>query len=59
MKIIGNIIALIGILLFIFAVVGKAVGYTGIFKVPISPIGFLCGTACILLISIIALLNTK
>ena len=66
MKAIGNILALIGTLLFIYTVVGRFVGdksIAGFTQIPylegFTAVGMFSGTACILLLAVIALLKTK
>ena len=67
MKAIGNILALIGILLFVYTVIGRFVGDTSIMgfsKVALlgdgfTAVGMLSGTACIMLIAVIAMLKSK
>ncbi|MFH1553149.1 MAG: hypothetical protein ABID83_05910 [Candidatus Omnitrophota bacterium] len=68
MKAIGNFLALIGIILFIYTVVVKfvpAASVISLSKIPVlsnyvfTPVGLLSGTACILLIAVIALLKGK
>lgn len=67
MKAIGNILAIIGILLFIYTVVGRFIGektILGFTQVPLlgegfTAVGVFSGTACILLIAVIALLKAK
>ncbi len=67
MKAIGNILAIIGILLFVYTVVGRFIGEKTIFgftQVPLldkgfTAVGVFSGTACILLIAVIALLKAK
>lgn len=67
MKAIGNILAIIGILLFVYTVVGRFIGektIMGFTQVPLlgegfSAVGMFAGTACILLIAVIALLKAE
>jgi hypothetical protein len=67
MKAIGNILAIIGILLFVYTLVGRFVGDSSIMgftQVPVlgegfTAVGMFSGAACIMLISIIALLKSK
>ena len=67
MKAIGNLLAIIGILAFAYTVVARFVGeksVLGLSKVPgledgFTAVGMFSGTACILLIAVIALLKAK
>ena len=66
MKAIGNILALVGTLLFIYTVIGRFVGeksIAGFTQVPylegFTAVGMFSGTACILLLAVIALLKAK
>lgn len=68
MRFIGNILAIIGILLFVYTVVGRFVGESSIMgftQVPFLPsggfssVGMFSGTACLLLIAVIALLKSE
>jgi hypothetical protein len=67
MKAIGNLLALIGILLFIYTIIGRFVAEESVLSLSNVPVigekftlvGMLSGTACILLIAVIALLKAK
>ncbi|NQT33195.1 MAG: hypothetical protein HQ594_05960 [Candidatus Omnitrophica bacterium] len=67
MKIIGNLLALAGAALSVYALVGKYVGDDTIFgftQLPFiqrgfSPMGVLSAAACILVLAFIALLKAK
>lgn len=66
MKAIGNILALIGTLLFIYTIIGRFIGeksIAGFTQVPMlegfTAVGMFSGTACVLLLAIIALLKGK
>ncbi|MFC1480071.1 hypothetical protein ACFL5Y_01330 [Candidatus Omnitrophota bacterium] len=71
MKAIGNLLALIGLIAFIYTVVARFVGETSILGLPDLPVvgetlgkgftsvGMLSGTACVLLLAVIALLKAK
>ncbi len=67
MKAIGNILAVIGILLFVYTIVGRFMGektIMGFTQVPLisegfTAVGMFAGTACILLIAVIALLKAE
>ena len=67
MKAIGNILAIIGILLFVYTIAGRFIGeksIMGFTQVPLlgegfTAVGMFAGTACILLIAVIALLKSE
>ena len=67
MKTIGNILAIIGILLFVYTVIGRFIGeksILGLSSIPLlgngfSAVGMFAGTACLLLIAVIALLKAE
>lgn len=67
MKAIGNILAIIGILLFVYTVIGRFIGGSSImgfsslpfFGQGFSSVGVFSGTACLLLIAVIALLKAE
>ncbi|MFC1570613.1 hypothetical protein ACFL4E_02405 [Candidatus Omnitrophota bacterium] len=67
MKFIGNVLAIIGVLLFVYTVIGRFVGektILGLTQVPLlgsgfSSVGMFSGIACLLLIAVIALLKSE
>lgn len=67
MKAIGNLLALLGLAMFIYTTVGRFVGEKsigGFTQIPIlgngfSAVGAYAATACVLLLAVIALMNTK
>ena len=67
MKVIGNLLALLGLLLFAYTVVGRFVGeksIMGFSSIPLlgkgfTAVGMFSGIACILLLAVIALLKAK
>jgi len=66
MKAIGNLLAIIGALLFIYTIIGRFVGeksIAGFTQVPylegFTAVGMFSGTACILLLAVIALLKAR
>lgn len=68
MKVLANVLAIIGVLLFLYTIVGRFAGDASILGIgPINQItangftavGMFSGIACILLISVILLLNAK
>lgn len=67
MKNIGNTLAVIGLVLFIYTVIARFVGETSILgftSIPLlgngfSAVGMFSGIACILLLAIIALLKAE
>ena len=67
MKAIGNILATIGILLFVYTIVGRFIdekSIMGFTQVPLlgkgfSAVGMFSGIACILLIAVIAFLKSE
>ena len=67
MKVIGNILAIVGLLLFGYTIVARFVGeksIMGFSSLPLlgegfTAVGVLSGTACILLLAVIALLKAK
>jgi len=67
MKKIGDILAIIGIILFIYTIVGRFVGeksILGLSQIPwlgrgFTAVGMFAGTACLLLIAVIAYLKAK
>ncbi len=67
MKAIGNILAVIGVVLFVYTIVGRFIGektILGLSQVPLlkdgfTAVGMFAGTACVLLIAVICLLKAK
>lgn len=67
MKAIGNILAVIGALLFVYITAARFIGdksIAGFTQVPLlgngfTAVGAYAGTACLLLLAVIALLNSK
>jgi hypothetical protein len=67
MKAIGNILAVIGLLLFLYVTAARFIGeksVAGFTQIPLlgqgfTAVGCYAGTACVLLLAIIALLNAK
>ena len=71
MKGIGNLLAIVGIIIFVYTVIARFVGESsilGLSQVPVvgqyigegfSAVGMFSGTACILLIAVIALLKSE
>ena len=67
MRFIGNVLAILGVLLFAYTVIGRFVGeksILGLSSIPVlgngfSAVGMFAGTACILLIAVIALLKSE
>ena len=67
MKVIGNILAIVGLLLFVYTILGRFIGeksIMGFSSIPalgdgFTAVGTLSGTACILLLAVIALLKAK
>ena len=67
MKAIGNILATIGVLLFVYTIVGRFIGESSIMgfsQLPLlgegfTSVGVFSGTACLLLIAVIALLKAE
>ena len=65
MKTIGNLLALVGLILFVYTVVGRFIGETSILGLTTIPylgdgftaVGMFSGIACILLLAIIAILK--
>ncbi|MEA3488812.1 MAG: hypothetical protein U9R44_00515 [Candidatus Omnitrophota bacterium] len=67
MKAIGNILALTGLILFVYTIVARFIGeksVLGFSQVPLleegfTAVGVFSATACILLLAVIALLKAK
>jgi len=67
MKKLGDLLALLGVLLFIYTVIGRFVGehsIMGFSKVPLlgdgfTAVGMFSATACILLMALIAIIKGK
>ena len=67
MKVIGNLLALLGLLLFAYTIVGRFVGeksIMGFSSIPFfgegfSATGMFAGISCILVLAVIALLKAK
>ena len=67
MKSIGNILAVLGLLMFVYTTIGRFLGeksIAGFTQIPIlgegfTAVGAYSATACVLLLAIVALLNSK
>ncbi len=67
MKIIGNLLAVLGLLMFVYTTIGRFVGeksIAGFTQLPLlgkgfSAVGCYAATACVLLLAAIALMKTK
>ena len=67
MKAIGNLLALLGIILFAYTIAARFIGeksILGLSQIPplgegFTAVGMFSGTACVLLIAVIALLKAK
>ena len=71
MKFIGNVLALLGLALFVYTIVGRFIGEKSIMGFTqiealkpyvgqgFTAVGMLSGTACILLLAVIALLKAQ
>ncbi|MGB3242324.1 MAG: hypothetical protein WBB66_05660 [Candidatus Omnitrophota bacterium] len=67
MRVIGNLLATVGLLLFLYTIAARFIGeksIMGFSSIPIlnkgfSAVGMFSGIACILLLAIIALLKAK
>lgn len=67
MKALGNLLAIVGTLLFIYTVIGRFVGeksIMGFSQLPVlgdgfSAVGMFAGTACLLLIAVILLIKSE
>ncbi len=67
MKALGNLLALVGTILFIYTVIGRFIGeksIMGFSQLPVlgdgfSAVGMFAGTACLLLIAVILLIKSE
>ncbi|MDD4013383.1 MAG: hypothetical protein PHW14_04240 [Candidatus Omnitrophica bacterium] len=67
MKAIGNILAMIGLFMFVYTLAGRFIGeksIAGFTQIPgfgqgFTAVGAFSATACVLLLAVLALLNSK